>query len=180
MTVRPTHRSCRAAVILPPHRISAWASSSRWRDDVFIAQLRCKGTIKKDIVFCKVVAGRAGNKPALPAHSCFIRMGSCKSESGVFAHLSADLWCRPSTDVLSCRRIFDRKHQARHAFCIQTTWPLLIGYIIFLLNTIFSIFSMFYGHKLHEKYVLPKSFLRKYVVLPKFIFVIYVVLPKSF
>ena len=35
-------------------------------------------------------------------------------------------------------------------------------------------------YKLHEKYVLPKSFLRKYVVLPKFIFVIYVVLPKSF
>lgn len=81
----------------------------------------CKGTTNKDIVFCKVVAGRAGNKPALPAHSCFIRMGSCKSESRVFAHLSVDLWCKPSTDVLSCRRIFDRKHQARHAFCIQTT-----------------------------------------------------------
>lgn len=125
---------------------------------------------KKNIVFCKVVAGRAGNKPALPAHSCFIRMGSCKSGPRVFAHLSVDLWCKPSTDVLSCRRFFDRKHQARHAFCIQTTWPLLIGYIIFLLNTIFSIFSMFYGHKLHEKYVLPKSFLRKYVVLPKIYF----------
>lgn len=36
------------------------------------------------------------------------------------------------------------------------------------------------GAKLHKKYVLPKSFWRKYVVLPKFIFVIYVVLPKSF
>ena len=70
-------------------------------------------------MFCKVVAGRAGNKPALPAHSCFIRMGACKSESRVFAHLSVDLWCKPSTDVLSCRRIFDRKHQARHASIVS-------------------------------------------------------------
>ena len=131
-------------------------------------------------MFCKVVAGRAGNKPALPAHSCFIRMGSCKSGPRVFAHLSVDLWCKPSTDVLFCRRIFDRKHQARHAFCIQTTWPLLGLAIYFSLKYhILHIFNVLWGINYIKNMFYQNLFWWKYVVLPKFIFVIYVVLPKS-